>query len=303
MNESEILEKLNSIGEDVMTKDIIVPMYKKAFYNKYFDIEFTGGRKTSEQGCDITYYEITPDTKSKEYCGVQVKQGNINSSKDQNTGISSIAIQAQQAFTKDVVNVSDKKKYKIKAFIILTTGEILPDARSYIVDNFSDKIIRFLDGHKIAKMISDFYLKEFIAYFKIDTTKTLNKVASSPFNVIVDYLEEEFSDNVDNLQKSFRPIGPKSTSAGIIKYLIENGSAKEFQIARELDTNIDYIKDSIRELVDQDIVEGDEDGIKLTTSYYDDYPFLKDEAQKRINKLGYETDVSIEEVMNRIIRG
>lgn len=303
MIESEILERLNSIDEDKMTNEIIVPMYKKVFYNKYFDIEFTGGRKKSEQGCDITYYEVTADTKSKEYSGVQVKQGNIDSSKNHNTGISAITIQAQQAFTKDVVNIGDKKKYKIKAFIILTTGEILPDARSYIVDNFSDKIIRFLDGHKIAKMISECYLKEFINYFKIDTTKVKTKIASSPVNLIVDYLEEEFSEDIDNLQKSFRPIGPKSTSAEIIKYLIENGTSKEFLIARELDTNIDYIKDSIRELVSQDIVEGDEDGIKMATSYFDDYPYIKGEAEKRIKKLGYENEVNIEEVMNRIIKG
>jgi hypothetical protein len=179
ISEKEIIKLLESIDEDKMTENFIVPVYKKKFSGKYFDVEFTGGKKKSEQGCDIIYYEKTHDTKAKEYSGIQVKQGNIDTSKDQNTGIASITIQAQQAFTRAINHVSDKTKYFIKTFIVLTTGEILPDARAYIVDHFKDKSIRFIEGETIAKWIREVFQKEFIDFFKISPKVTQNKVVSN----------------------------------------------------------------------------------------------------------------------------
>jgi hypothetical protein len=301
LDENEILKLLESIDEDTMTKDIIIPLYKKKFLNKYYEIEFTGGKKNSEQGCDIQYYEITLDTKAKEYSGIQVKQGNIDTSKNLNTGIASLSIQAQQAFQKPIHNIKDKVEYKIKTFIILTTGDVLPDARAQIVDQFSDKNIRFITGKDVSQWINNDYLDDFKKYFSIQTQNITLSKNISPTNLIIEYLKENYEIDCNTLYKSFRPFRYKKTIIEIIIYLLENSQSKIYNIAKELECNKDTIEEYLKELHDEELVESDEDGFYLNRSNFEEWKILKSVATERIKKLGYEKEVDVFKVLKEII--
>ena len=133
-------------------------LYQKAF-SSFCDVEFTGKDKREDDGIDITYYEVGRETGGKEYCGVQVKQDDINTGKSAN-GIAAIAIQAQQGFNKLIANTTDKKSYRIQGYTVLTTGSIKAKARSQIVDQFEHKIIRFVDGPRLCEWIREFWLEE-----------------------------------------------------------------------------------------------------------------------------------------------
>jgi hypothetical protein len=296
-----IIERLNSINEDKMTEDIIIPLYKKKFEGKFHEFEFTGGKKGTEEGCDIVYYEVTHDTAAKEYTGIQVKQGDITSSKNPNTGIAAIEIQAAQAFSKKIDNIKDKAIFYIKTFVILTTGDVLPDARSKIVDRFNDKNIRFIVGRDIAKWIREVYSLEFISYFNIQEKEVPQK-SLSPTQSIVEYLETNFPSQVESIQKSFRPYGAKSIESRIIILLLEKGRSKIYNIAREAERTIEAIEDCIREMREEDLVDADEDGIYLKTNIFNDYTYLKDEGIDRIEKLGYSNEVDINAIMGRLMR-
>jgi Restriction endonuclease len=158
MKDDEILNHLNAMSEDEMIEAVIVPLYQKRFPS-FFDVEFSGKDKREDRGIDITYYEIGRETDAKEYCGVQAKQGDINTGKSAN-GIAAISIQAQQAFNKAIANTRDKKNYRIQGYTVLTTGNILAKARSQIVDQFEHKTIRFVDGKTLCGWIREYWLED-----------------------------------------------------------------------------------------------------------------------------------------------
>lgn len=301
LDERTIVEKLDSLNEDAMTKDIIVPLYQKRFRDKFYEIEYSGGKKASEQGCDITYYEITPDTKAKEYTGIQVKQGNIDSSKNLNTGISAISIQAEQAFSREIDNTKDKAKYFIKTFIILTTGEILPNARVTIVDQFAKKNIRFINGKELSKWIIECYHDEFIDYFNMEDAADDDSDEVDPIDIILDYLNENYLEEIMELRKSFYPYGSHSTISEIIIFLLENGTSKPFEIAREIESSKEDVEEKIKEMLNDDIIEKDEDGISVISRHFNDYEMIKHEAMNRLRKLGYDPEELIDDIMKKII--
>jgi hypothetical protein len=163
VKDEDIIAHLDSISEDEMVKQVIVPLYRKRF-KTFKKVEFSGKDKREDDGIDITYYEIGRETKLKEYGGVQAKQGTINTGKGAN-GIAAIGLQAQQAFNKPIANVEDKKTYRIHGYTVLTTGDIQPKARAQIVDQFEHKSIRFVDGKTLSEWIRESWLTEFIALF------------------------------------------------------------------------------------------------------------------------------------------
>jgi hypothetical protein len=299
-NEKTIIEKLESLNEDIMSRDVIVPLYKRRFKGKYHEIEFTGGNKVTEQGCDVTYYEITHDTKAKEYTGVQVKQGNIDSSKNPNTGIASISIQAEQAFTKKMYNTKDKTSYYIKTFVILTTGNVLPVARSIIVDKFAEKNIRFIEGKEIAKWIAESYEDEFADYFHLmDSVVELKELDES--EVVVNYIREKHNKSVIELRKSFTPYGFNSKISKIIIFILENGKSTAFEIAKGLGRRKESIEEELKELISEKIVDVDEEGFGVSSESFSEYLIIKEESLNRIEQLGYDSEKLIDEVMEALI--
>lgn len=297
MIEEEILNNLNSLSEDAMIEEVILPVYKKKFKNCFYDIEFTGKDKKEDQGIDITYYEVSRDTIGKEYFGIQVKQGKINTSKGAN-GISSIAIQAQQAFTKKIPNIKEKGSYYITTYIILTTGEITSAARIKIVDDFKGKNIRFIDGKTLAGWIRNDFMQEFYVIFPQEEDEDETDEDESPLQSIVKYIEENFEEEIDEIQGSLNTVD--SSKIKILKILMISGGMRKFEIAKKLGKSMNYIDFDIVELLQEDIIDGDENGFSINYDMFGDWKIVKRQTLERIEQLGYNDEIDIEDVIEAI---
>ncbi|GLC31136.1 restriction endonuclease [Clostridium omnivorum] len=297
MNDEEILKCLNDISEDEMIEKVIIPLYEKKFSKRFYDIEFTGKDKKEDQGIDITYYEISPDTKAKEYFGIQVKQGDINTGKGAN-GIAAISVQAQQAFTKKIPNVKDKSSYYIKTYIILTTGDIKAKAREQIVDQFKDKNFRFIDGKTLAEWIKATYLSEFMSKFNIEDEDDEVDEDESPIESIISFLEDEFKKDIKEIRASFRALD--SCKCKIVRELMIKSPLKAFAIAKNIGMAKSSIEHELDELVREDVLEVDEDGYYVKYGNLGNWSAVLQGAELRINQLGYDSEIEIWQIVDGI---
>ena len=115
--------------ENRISQEIIVPclnQYSLRYGFKLVDIKFTGG--TSELGNDIEYYENFGPDMLRFYTGIQVKKGNLGQSET-----TALVIQGAQAFDKTITDTSNGQSYRINRWIVVTTGEISPQAKEYII--------------------------------------------------------------------------------------------------------------------------------------------------------------------------
>lgn len=297
MTDQEIIECLNSLSEDEMIEKVLVPLYRKRFKGEFYDVEFTGKDKREDQGIDITYYERSKDTKAKEYSGVQVKQGKINTGKGDN-GIAAISIQAQQAFSKSISDVSEKSNYFIKNYIILTTGSITSAARAQIVDQFADKNFRFIDDKKLLEWINESYWDEFKSTFELDEVEEDVTDDRSPLESIIFYLENNHKKEIEHIEESLNVLDPYQVK--IVKTLMLESPLKEFSIAKAIGTSISNLRDDIQELVNQEVLDGDEDGLWINYDIFGYWPRIQMEAENRIEQLDYIDEVTIEDVIEEL---
>lgn len=295
MNDAEILKCLNDISEDEMIEKVIIPLYQKKFSKRFYDIEFTGKDKKEDQGIDITYYEISPDTKAKEYFGIQVKQGDINTGKGAN-GIAAISVQAQQAFTKKIPNVKDKSSYYIKTYIILTTGDIKAKAREQIVDQFKDKNFRFIDGKTLVEWIKATYLSEFMSKFDIEDEEDEEDEDKSPIESIISFLDDEFRKEIKEIRASFKALD--NYKCRIIRELMIESPLKGFTIAKKIGISKSGIEAEFAELVREDVLSVDEDGYCIEYSNFGNWNAVLQGAESRIDQLGYDTEIEIDQIVD-----
>lgn len=300
LSELDILNELNTLSEDQMIEMVIMPLYKKKFKGIFHDLEFSGKDKREDEGIDIQYYEKSHDTKAKEYSGIQVKQGDINTSKGAN-GIAAISIQAQQAFQKRICNTKEKSDYRIRTYVILTSGEITAKARGKIVDQFKDKSIRFIDGKTIAEWVRESYLEEFIHIFNLSTEEEEEDDEDiTPLEAVIGYLEENYEDEIDEIKDSLNTLGRYKNR--IIKALMIESPQKTFSIAKAIGLSLSSVDEEIRSLIDEDLIDGDEDGVSINEKLVGGWSVLKNEAEERIDTLGYSDEVSIEDVVDFLFK-
>lgn len=297
MNDAEILKCLNDMSEYEMIEEVIIPLYEKRFSKQFFDIEFSGKDKKEDQGIDITYYEFSPDTKAKEYSGIQVKQGDINTGKGAN-GIAAISIQAQQAFTKKIPNVKDKNSYYIKTYIILTTGDIKAKAREQIVDQFKDKNFRFINGKTLVEWIKANYLNEFMSKFNIVDDDDEIDEDESPIESVVSFLEAEYKKDIKEIKASFKALD--SYKCKIVRELMIDYPLKGFAIAKNIGIAKSSIEYELDELVREDVLEVDEDGYYIKDSNFGNWSAILQGAELRIDQLGYDSEIEIEEIVDSL---
>ena len=69
LNKETIIQKLESLHEHKMAKDIFVPLLEKMGCH---GVKFTGG--SDEAGVDVEYYELTQPEEQKSYVGIQLKK-------------------------------------------------------------------------------------------------------------------------------------------------------------------------------------------------------------------------------------
>lgn len=152
--------------ENRISKEIIVPclnQYSLRNGFKLVDIRFTGG--ISELGNDIEYYENFGPDMLRFYTGIQVKKGNLGQSE-----ATALVTQGSQAFDKVIMDTSNGQGYRINRWIVVTTGEISPQAKEQIIQQLERyaKPIHFWDGKKLSTMILGYYYREFVEKLNVD---------------------------------------------------------------------------------------------------------------------------------------
>lgn len=177
LNDEFIMEKLNSLPEHKMAKDIFTPLLRKKGLK---GVRFTGG--ADEQGIDIEYYEKSNADSIRLYAGIQFKKGNITySSRAENGTVMDLKNQAEAAFQKDILYVDSGGVNHITRFIVATTGEINEYARKMInkAKNRGEQVnISYWDCGKLADDIRTYYLDEFMDYFNIDENEEIEETNS-----------------------------------------------------------------------------------------------------------------------------
>lgn len=291
MKDEDIISCLDSMSEDDMTENVIVPLYKARF-SSFHDIEFTGKDKREDEGIDITYYEIGRETRGKEYCGIQVKQGEINTGKGTN-GIAAIGIQAQQAFDKKISNATDKKNYRIQAYTVLTTGDILPKARGKIVDQFEHKNIRFVDGKNLCKWIRENWFEE-MKNLCSATEEDEEDEDVEPVAFITGHLRDHCSKEIREIRATYEVVD--GSQQDILKALMLLGHEKATAIAARLGQKVYIVQETLDAMQREDLIDIDEDGYSLG-GLSAAWSHIMSEAEERIGVLGYDNELSIEDII------
>lgn len=268
LNDEFIMEKLNSLPEHKMAKDIFTPLLRKKGLK---GVRFTGG--ADEEGIDIEYYEKSNADSIRLYAGIQFKKGNITySSRAENRTVMDLKNQAEAAFQKDILYVDSGGVNHITRFIVATTGEINEYARKMInkAKNRGEQVnISYWDCGKLADDIRTYYLDEFMDYFSIDENEEIEETNSEDFIVTSSYIMENYKALVQESNKCMRIIS--NFQKEIVNALINNYfSGENFMLPigdllYELGKQEDYIKDDLIGLQRLGIINFDEDIISLSS--------------------------------------
>lgn len=193
-----IIEKLESLREHRMAKDIFVPVLEKT---GCLGVKFTGG--SDERGVDIEYYELTQPEERKSYVGIQFKKGDlVYSSRGSKNSVKEVKNQAEEAFEKEIHDIDDRGIHYISRFIVATTGDINEKARSLIGkarQKGADRRIDYWTGDKLAEFIQNHWLDEFLEYFQIDESE---ESSEEEIRVIdEEYIEDNYGALITKCQK------------------------------------------------------------------------------------------------------
>lgn len=264
-----IIKKLNSLHEHKMAKDIFVPLLKKKGLK---GVRFTGG--TDEEGIDVEFYEKSSADGSRQYVGIQFKQGDISySSRGKNGSVKDIKNQAEEAFSKPILEVNSGGCHYLSRFIVATTGEINKDARKMInraKSQGQQLNITYWDGEDLAEDIREYWEREFIEYFQVSEKqlKSMSEISDSDYIVTSDYIEENYHDIVEKCRKCVKmlSISQKEIVKAFLDYYFRNDSKfiSMEDLLYNLETQEDSIRDDLSDMIKINCIKIDEDTISLS---------------------------------------
>ena len=259
-----IIEKLESLHEHKMAKDIFVPVLKKM---GCLGVKFTGG--TDESGIDVEYYELTQPENQKSYVGIQFKKGNlIYSSSGSKNSVKAVKNQAEEAFEKEMHDIESHATLYISRFVVAATGDINEKARSLIGkarQKGADRRIDYWTGDRLAEYIQDHWSDEFSSYFQIEE---IEEDEEDEVKIIdAEYIEDNYGKIVHQCQKL------RSTVNGsewrVIRALLDLMISEQDQsipladLLMELEGTEDYFNQEFGHLSDLGYLERDDNGITL----------------------------------------
>ena len=264
LDKETIIEKLESLHEHKMAKDIFVPVLREM---GCLGVKFTGG--SDEQGVDVEYYELTQPEGQKSYVGVQFKKGDlIYRSSGSKNSVKEVRNQAEEAFEKEIHDIESHASLYISRFVVAVTGDINETARSFIGkarQRGSDRRIDYWTGDRLAECVQDYWLEEFISYFEIEETDEVGRDET----VVVDgeYIEENYKDLIDRCQKLRSTVS--STEWRILRAVLDlgtsqgGGSVPLADLLMELERTEDYYSQEFEHLRDLGYLYVDEEGFSL----------------------------------------
>ena len=148
MNKEEKLKMLQSFDEKKLTKKFLIPLYEsKGMGCK--NIQFT--HKHLEFGKDLIYYK-DDEYERRIYTAVQVKKTKIVTS-----DVDGIFRQICEAFGEKFNDSSDNKKKAIDKFVLVTSNEILEEAKQSLSASLRgsnrDKDVTYIDGNQLVTLM------------------------------------------------------------------------------------------------------------------------------------------------------
>jgi len=193
-----IIEKLESLREHKMARDVFVPVLERM---GCLGVKFTGG--SDERGVDVEYYELTRPEKRKSYVGIQFKKGDlVYSSRGSKNSVKEVKNQAEEAFEKEIHDIDDRGTHYISRFVVATTGNINERARSLIGkarQKGADRRIDYWTGDRLVEFIQNYWSDEFMEYFHIDDSEESSEEESKVIDE--EYIEDNYGDLVTKCQK------------------------------------------------------------------------------------------------------
>lgn len=226
LSDDFIMEKLNSLPEHKMAKDIFGPLLKKIGLE---GVKFTGG--PGEEGIDLEYYEKSTADDTKQYAGIQFKKGDITySAKGTNGTVKEIKNQAEEAFAKDICEVNSGGVNHLSRYIVATTGEINENARKMInkAKNKGEQTnISYWDKSKLANDIRNYYLDEFVDYFDVTEEEDIQDYYTEECIVTEEYFRENYAELISNCEKCMRIFSWRQSEIvkAIVNYYFETNSS------------------------------------------------------------------------------
>jgi len=148
MDKKEKLEMLQKLSEKELTKKFLIPLYESEGMGCK-NVQYT--HKILEFGKDVIYYK-DDEYGRRIYTGVQVKSTKITT-KD----IGSILSQVCQAFGEQFNDSSDNKKKFLDKFVVLTSNEILEDAKQSLSASLRGsnlhKDVTYINGNQLVSLL------------------------------------------------------------------------------------------------------------------------------------------------------
>ncbi len=145
----KVAKKLQQIAENNLTKEIIIPLFKKLGFLR---VEFFGGQ--SEEGKDIVIWN-KDEFGDIELHVAQVKHFKFNNIASDSKSFQTIINQLIMCFTKKLVNTDQKPHYPSKVFLISTypidTKTLLTRLGTH--PNLKDQSIKIIDGYKLSELL------------------------------------------------------------------------------------------------------------------------------------------------------
>ena len=264
LDKETIIEKLESLHEHKMAKDIFVPVLTAM---GCLGVKFTGG--SDEQGIDVEYYELTQPEEQKSYVGVQFKKGGlIYSSGGSKNSVKEVRNQAEEAFDKEIHDIESHASLYLSRFVVAVTGDINEKARSFIGkarQKGSDRRIDYWTGDRLAEYIQDNWLDEFISYFEIEE---IEEDGGDEVKIVdEEYIEENYEDLVNDCRKLRSTVD--GTEWRVIRTILDlkisqGGSWIPLaDLLMELEGTEDYYRQQFDHLGDLGYVHVDEEGFCL----------------------------------------
>jgi len=148
MNKNEKLKMLQSFDEKKLTTKFLIPLYEsKGMACK--NVQFT--HKHLEFGKDLIYYK-NDEYERRVYTAVQVKKTKIATS-----DVDGIFRQMSEAFGEKFNDSIDNKKKDIDKFVLVTSNEILEDAKQSLSASLRgsnrDRDVTYIDGHQLVTLL------------------------------------------------------------------------------------------------------------------------------------------------------
>ncbi|MBE0428076.1 MAG: restriction endonuclease [Nitrospirae bacterium] len=265
LQKEKIVELLESLHEHTMAKDIIVPLLRKMGLK---GVKYTGGDE--EQGIDIEYYELTQPENLKSYVGIQCKKGSlVYSATGAKGSVKDVKNQAEEAFDKEIYDISDRSLHYISRFIVVVTGDINEHARR-VIDKArrsgKDRRIDYWDGDRLAEYIQDNYMEESESYFSSQITE--EGVERDETEIIdIEYLKDNFAKKIEQSKKIKATISGFEWSIlrAVIKHIDAFSSSVEMSdLLVELECTEDYIHEELLHLINLGYLDIEDYNVSLS---------------------------------------